>query len=128
MVQYEIDLFFDYWVRLHGEDGITNYIHMLGAGHVSRFLYRWRNLYKYSQQGWENLNKLIKTFYFRRTQRGGSTGYGGTGKADKLTPLAKWAQRRLIIMADVPLVDIINLYKANETEAVAEVPLEDLGI
>ena len=61
-----IDLFFQDWVDLHGRDGMTNYIHLLGAGHISEYLYRHRNLYRHSQQGWEAFNKLLKSFFFCR--------------------------------------------------------------
>jgi hypothetical protein len=63
--------FFFSWIKLRGREGLTNYIHMLGAGHFSYYLYKWRNLYRYEQQGWESLNSKIKTYYFYNTQRGG---------------------------------------------------------
>ena len=56
------DKFFKEWVSLYGRDGMTNYIHMVGSGHIADFLIRWRCLYRHSQQGWEALNNLIKTF------------------------------------------------------------------
>jgi hypothetical protein len=34
-------------------------------------------LYRYSQQGWESLNKLIKHFYYNNANHGGSYGNGG---------------------------------------------------
>ena len=43
--QSKIDVYFQNWVSLHSADGITNYIHMLGAGHLSDYLFEWRNLY-----------------------------------------------------------------------------------
>jgi hypothetical protein len=45
---------------------------MIGAGHLAEYLYKWRNLYRYSQQGWEAMNALIKTFFYRRTNHGGA--------------------------------------------------------
>ena len=75
LFQDKADDFFMYWKDLHNEDGITNYIHMLGSGHFKHFLTQHRNLYAFSQQGWESLNSLIKQFYFRRTQQGG---FGGS--------------------------------------------------
>ena len=54
-----IDLFFQDWMDLHGRDGMTNYIHLLGAGHISKYLYWQCNLYPHSQQGWEVFNKLL---------------------------------------------------------------------
>ncbi|KAL7557649.1 hypothetical protein ACA910_001253 [Epithemia clementina (nom. ined.)] len=49
--QKDMDLFFADWVNLHGERGITNYIHLLGSGHVMEYLLHWRCLYTESQQG-----------------------------------------------------------------------------
>ena len=63
--QRYIDLFFRKWVKLHGIGGITNYIHMLGSGHIADYLFRWKKLCRHSQQGWEALNSLIKTFWFQ---------------------------------------------------------------
>jgi hypothetical protein len=36
--QQGVDIFYTIWVDLHGMDGLTNYIHMLGAGHVVYYL------------------------------------------------------------------------------------------
>jgi hypothetical protein len=33
-----IDDFFELWIRIFGSHGVTNYLHMLGAGHVHYFL------------------------------------------------------------------------------------------
>ena len=65
------DNFFKGWVELNELAGVTNYIHMLGSGHLMEFLKRYRNLYKYSQQGWEHLNKRACGIYHRHTQKGG---------------------------------------------------------
>jgi hypothetical protein len=83
---------------LHGLEGVSNYIHLLGSGHISVYLHEWKNLYRHSQQGWEALNKLIKTFYYRRTQRGGAANQG-KGRKSKLLPIARWLQRRAIWLA-----------------------------
>jgi hypothetical protein len=90
--QNEIDLFFQLWVNLHQHEGVTNYIHMLGAGHVRSYMSEWGNLNRFSQQGWESLNALIKAFFFRRTNRGG----GNKGERSKLLPIARLLQRRLM--------------------------------
>ena len=52
--------FFQSWIDLYGRQGVTNYIHMIGVGHFYRYMKRYKNLNKYSQQGWEALNALIK--------------------------------------------------------------------
>jgi hypothetical protein len=53
---------------------VTNYIHMLGSGHVKYYMAVHCNLYKYSQQGWESLNAKLKQLFFSHTQRGGNEG------------------------------------------------------
>jgi hypothetical protein len=94
----QCDDFFESWVDLTGLEGMTNYIHMIGSGHMTYYLREWRNLYRYSQQGWEALNSLLKNIYFRRTQRGGHKGDGKT-RNSKLAPIAKWMQRRLYFLS-----------------------------
>jgi hypothetical protein len=54
-----IDDFYEIWLDIFGDKGITNYIHMLGSGHILYLLKRYRCLYLYSQQGWESLNSTI---------------------------------------------------------------------
>ena len=92
LFQQNIDDFYQQWIKVAlGKKGITNYIHLLGSGHISEFLFRWRNLYAHSQQGWEALNSLVKSVYFRCTSRG-----GGMGKKSKLYAIARWCQRRML--------------------------------
>ena len=95
--QHVADIFFREWLDLHQKDGLTNYFHMIGAGHLSYYLKRWKNLYRYSQQGWEALNKYIKLYFFNRTQMGG---YGGKKNEQNshIDPIARWLQQQLIFM------------------------------
>ena len=58
--------FFQIWVRLHSERGVTNYIHMFGCGHIVQYMKEWGNLNRFSQQGWEALNALIIFFFVGR--------------------------------------------------------------
>jgi hypothetical protein len=94
--QSHADQFFQAWILLWQKEGITNYIHMIGSGHIADYLYKWKNLYRFSQQGWEAMNSLIKTFFFRRTSHGG--GVRGNSKKSRLIPIARWLQRRLIFL------------------------------
>ena len=87
------DNFFQLWVKLHGKNGIGNYLHMIGSGHIYVYMKRWGNLNKYSQQGWEALNALIKFFFFRRTNKGGGNS-GEDGSKSKLIPIGNLIQRR----------------------------------
>ena len=54
--------------------GITNYLHLIGTGHLIYYLSLYRNLYRLSQQGWEALNKLIKSQYHCKSNHGGCLG------------------------------------------------------
>ena len=102
--QGHADLFFQAWVGLWQKEGITNYIHIIGSGHVADYLYKWKYLYRFSQQGWEALNLLIKTFFFRRTSHGG--GVRGNSKKSRLIPIARWLQRRLVFLCRIDEVSI----------------------
>jgi len=82
-----VDKFYVTWIALLLHEGVTNYIHMLGAGHIGEYLLYHCNLYKHSQQGWEAFNSLLKTFIFCRTGRGGA-GNKGMGKKSKIIPIA----------------------------------------
>lgn len=74
--QRKIDDFFAAYVEKSGagKEGVTNYIHMLASGHIRYYMITHRNLYKYSQQGWESLNEKFKLTFFNNTQRGGNFG------------------------------------------------------
>ena len=69
-LQQNIDVWYENWINLTGREEMTNYIHMLGAGHVTYYLLKKRNLYRYSNQAWECLNKRVKRCYLTKTQRG----------------------------------------------------------
>jgi hypothetical protein len=59
-----------------------------------QYMKEWRCLYRYSQQGWEALNALIKAYFFRRTNRGGLT--RNAEKKSKLIGIGRWLQRRIM--------------------------------
>jgi hypothetical protein len=69
---------------------------MIGSGHIAEYLYKWKNAYRFSKQGLEAMNSLIKTFFFRRTSHGG--GVRGNSKKSRLISIAKWLQRWLIFL------------------------------
>jgi hypothetical protein len=74
--QLKIDDFFNAYVELSGagKEGVTNYLYMLGSGHIKYYMKMHGNLYKYSQQGWESLNENVKLSFFNHTQCGGNYG------------------------------------------------------
>lgn len=69
-----VDDWFQEIVDNFGINMITNYIHMLGSGHVSYYMKKYRNLYRYNQQGWEGLNSKITDYFFRHSGKGGGKG------------------------------------------------------
>ena len=62
------DNFYEEWIKLNGREGITNYVHMLDTGHIAYFLWLYRNLYQFSNQGWESLNSKIMMINFHNAQ------------------------------------------------------------
>jgi hypothetical protein len=59
ILQKQMDKWTRVWIKLNNKEGITNYMHMLESKHVTYFLKRYRNLYRYSNQGWEFQNKQV---------------------------------------------------------------------
>ena len=59
------------WIDLTGVSGINNYLHFIGSCHMHHFFGQYRNLYKFSQQGWEHMNKCANGVYWRHSQKGG---------------------------------------------------------
>ena len=90
--QRHMSIFGNIWIELHSKRGMTNYIHMGISGHILEYMVEWGNLYKYSQQGWESLNSLIKKFFFLRTNKGG----GKSDNRSRLLPIARLFQRQLL--------------------------------
>jgi len=83
------------WIEVFGNEGITNYIHMLGSGHILYFIKKYGCLYLYSQQGWEALNNTIQTFIHQNSQRGGF-GSGEGEKKSYIFPLVRMIIRDLL--------------------------------
>jgi hypothetical protein len=119
--QSTTDEWYQLWMGLESREGCTNYTHMLGAGHVADMLFHHRNLYVFSNQGWEALNMLVKQVYFRRTARG-----GGRQASGRLLPIARWLQRRLVFMAVDDEADLIVKLEARRAGTQQfEAPVDD---
>ena len=65
--QKDADSFCSTYFNITGRDGMTNYLHCLQAGHFAEFLIKYKNTYRYSQQGWENINSVMKSSYHHNT-------------------------------------------------------------
>lgn len=90
-----IDDFFESWLEMFGNDGMTNYLHLLGSGHVLYFLRKYKCLYIYSQQGWEALNSICTAYILQNSSRGGY-GSGQNGKKSYIFPLIRYIMRDLL--------------------------------
>jgi hypothetical protein len=90
-----IDDFFETWVELFGNDGMTNYLHLLGSGHVLYFLQKYKCLYIYSQQGWEALNSICTGYILQNSSRGGY-GSGQNKTKSYIFPLILYIMRDLL--------------------------------
>jgi len=93
--QDHIDSFYRFWIKTYGLEGCTNYIHLLSAGHIKEEMIELGNLYRYSQEGVEAMIALVKSYFFRRTMRGGGR---SIENSNKVLPLAKWLQRRMYFL------------------------------
>ena len=77
------DDFFEGWIAVFSREGVTNYIHLLAAGHILYFLQKHRCLYLFSQQGWEALNNKVQAYFHLCTQRGGyNSGFEANAKSN----------------------------------------------
>ena len=76
------DKFCDAYFALTGQDGMTNYFHILQSGYFSYFLEKYKTLYLLSQQGWENMNSRFKRSFHNNSQKG-----GGRRGSSKLRPV-----------------------------------------
>ena len=97
--QGHCDKFIDAWLQLlPGDTGMTNYFHIVAASHLSYYLREWRNLYRFSQQGWEGINGVIKALLHKRSQHGGNSGKNGE-RNSKVEPIARWALRQMFFFS-----------------------------
>ena len=87
--------FFSEYADMFPED-ITNYMHLIGAGHIAHYLRKYRSLHRFSQQGWEALNKLLKSYYHHKTSHGGCKGNRSSEmeRGRHMEPLAALVSRR----------------------------------
>jgi hypothetical protein len=110
-LQCMADDFFSKWVNLIGYDGITNYIHLLGAGHIRYYLNKWGNLHRFQNQGWEAYNAMITSFWHHRTRKG-----GGKVNRSKILPIAQWILRLMLWRTGVAAKYFTSLEQSDDDE------------
>jgi hypothetical protein len=74
LVKQQICFFTPKWLKLTGREGMTNCTHLIINGYIFEYMERWRNLYGFSNQGWERQNALIHYFDNHRAHSGDSVG------------------------------------------------------
>jgi hypothetical protein len=91
-----IDSWFRDWVNVYGNEGCTNYIHMLSCLFTRHAIHAGVEMLALllTTRGWEALNALIKAYFFRRTNWGGLA--KNSAKKSKLLGIARWLQRRIM--------------------------------
>ena len=93
-----IDVCYASWFSITCREGITNYIHMLGADHMAYYLDNYRNVYRFSNHACERLNKRVRRMYLQK-RRGGRHGkhiseaYLEFDKYPHTISIARWLQR-----------------------------------
>ena len=92
--QQTADSWYNHGINLCGEDFITNYTHVIGAGHAAWQLFTYRSFYKYCNQGSEAYNSWYKSHYLKSTNRGGHNN-NKDGFRSHLEPVIRCAQREL---------------------------------
>ena len=73
-LENEIETFRDLLFDLHGSTIVTNYIHILIAGHLTEMIKRFGNIAIYSGIGFECLVGKVRSFYFKRCNKSGHVG------------------------------------------------------
>jgi hypothetical protein len=68
---------------------------MMITGHIIYYLRKWRNYYRYENEGWEHINAQMAWFHYKRTQRGGSAGKDSNVSSSKGKSIGLWLMRRL---------------------------------
>ena len=69
-----IDTWGELYLKLCGSSQVTNYIHVLIAGHITNFLRRYKNLDRYAKIDFEAFMGVMRAFIGRRENRGGHAG------------------------------------------------------
>ena len=123
--QIEVDQFYAPWLFLHRSNASSNYIHYISSGYLTTYMYKYRLLWKYSQQSWEVLNNLVKMFYFRRTHQGGVCGYKGSGGKSELKSIGRWLQQRTLFLCGITNTELLQHYDQIQKDSDEEVEIED---
>jgi hypothetical protein len=92
-LQDAMDDYCDAYIQRHGNRDITNYLHVIQAGHIRHQIRRFGNLFRYANIGFEAYIGTIRNYLTRRTQNGGNGGRKGGPKATNARAAKRFAIR-----------------------------------
>jgi hypothetical protein len=73
-LEREIDKFYVMFLKVAGLNGVTNYFHYLGSGHIVWLTRRYGNLWRWRCEGVESQNGTLSLRYNKFNNRGGNKG------------------------------------------------------
>jgi hypothetical protein len=101
-LQDTMDDYCDAYIQRHGNRDITNYLHVIQAGHIRHQIRRFGNLFRYANIGFEAYIGTIRNYLTRRTQNGGNGGRKGGPKATNAR-----AAKRFAIRTSVNTIEVV---------------------
>jgi hypothetical protein len=116
-LEKNIDIMYTYLVTSIGgaENGVTNYFHYLGAGHVVWMIKRYGNLWRFCNEGLESLNSLASKRYNGFNNKGGHKSACKDESKKKVLPfevLGHWLAR--LSMWHIGTADTMFAVEANK--------------
>jgi hypothetical protein len=116
-LEKDIDAMYAYLVTSIGgaENGVTNYFHYLGSGHVVWMIKRYGNLWRFCNEGVESLNSLASKRYNGFNNKGGHKAARKNDAKKKVLPfevLGNWLAR--LSMWHIGTADIMFAVESTE--------------
>ena len=118
-----IDRAYTKLLEIAGIEGLTNYFHYFGSGHVIWLTRKYGNLWRYRNEGVESMNGILSLRYNKFNNRGGNKGSnidGNNEKCDAFEVLGSWMARLVmwqlglgdeIFCTNVPASDKVVLWR-----------------
>ena len=74
VLEEHIDVAYTHLMRIAGIQGVTNYFHYLGSGHIVWLIRMYGNIWRYRNEGVEGLNGTLSLRYNKFNNKGGNKG------------------------------------------------------
>ena len=108
-----IERAYKHLLQIAGIEGLTNYFHYFGSGHIVWLTRTYGNLWRYRNEGVESMNGVLSLRYNKFNNRGGNKGSnldGNNEKCDAFEVLGSWMAR--LIMWQLGLAD--EMFRTHE--------------